>query len=78
MASATESNPLGKVMELMDTLAAKITAEGDAEAKAFKEYFAWCRGGGGACSIVILQSTISILQGFNLFPFIKVGRLVNP
>jgi len=42
LASATESNPLGKVMELMDTLAAKITAEGEAEAKAFKEYFAWC------------------------------------
>merc|ERR1719305_964440 len=36
------SNPLGKVMELMDSLTAKITAEGDAEAKAFKEYFAWC------------------------------------
>jgi len=36
------SNPLGKVMELMDSLTAKITAEGEAEAKAFKEYFAWC------------------------------------
>jgi len=36
------SNPLGKVIELMDGLTAKITAEGDAEAKAFKEYFAWC------------------------------------
>merc|ERR1719333_904003 len=44
MASATQdaSNPLGKVLELMDSLTAKITAEGDAEAKAFKEYFAWC------------------------------------
>jgi len=36
------SNPLGKVMELMDSLTAKITAEGAAEAKAFQEYFAWC------------------------------------
>merc|ERR1719392_417745 len=36
------SNPLGKVMELMDSLSAKITAEGEEEAKAFKEYFAWC------------------------------------
>merc|ERR1719262_2059470 len=36
------ANPLGKVMELMDSLTAKITAEGDAEAKAFAEYFAWC------------------------------------
>merc|ERR1719345_666604 len=42
MAAATESNPLGAVMELMDSLTAKITAEGDAEAKAFQEYFAWC------------------------------------
>jgi len=36
------SNPLGKVFELMDSLAAKITAEGEAEAKAFKEYAEWC------------------------------------
>jgi chromosome segregation ATPase len=36
------SDPLGKVVELMNSLTAKITAEGDAEAKAFKEYFAWC------------------------------------
>merc|ERR1719333_1480855 len=35
-------NPLGKVLELMDTLNAKIVAEGEEEAKAFKEYFAWC------------------------------------
>jgi len=36
------SNPLGKVLELMESLSAKITAEGEAEAKAFKEYFEWC------------------------------------
>merc|ERR1719197_1571045 len=36
------SNPLSKVMELMDSLTAKITAEGEAEAKAFKDYFEWC------------------------------------
>merc|ERR1719498_174047 len=36
------ANPLGKVIELMDSLTAKITAEGEEEAKAFKEYFAWC------------------------------------
>jgi len=41
-AVAATSNPLGKVFELMNTLSAKITAEGDAEAKAFQEYFAWC------------------------------------
>jgi len=41
-ASNDASNPLGKVIDLMDSLAAKITKEGEAEAKAFKEYFAWC------------------------------------
>jgi len=42
MAMAEESNPLGKVFELMSALEAKIKAEGEAEAKAFKEFFAWC------------------------------------
>jgi len=40
--SAEESNPLGKVLELMSSLTAKITAEGEAEAKAYKEYVEWC------------------------------------
>jgi len=42
LALADSSNPLGKVMQLMDQLTAKITAEGAAEAKAFQEYFEWC------------------------------------
>jgi len=42
VAADATSNPLGKVMELMDSLTAKITAEGEEEAKAFKEYFEWC------------------------------------
>ena len=37
-----DSNPLGKVFELMSALEAKITKEGEAEAKAFKEFFEWC------------------------------------
>merc|ERR1719375_1416130 len=40
--SAEVGNPLSKVMELMDSLTAKITAEGEAEAKAYKEYVEWC------------------------------------
>jgi len=40
--SAEEANPLGKVLELMSSLTAKITAEGEAEAKAYKEYVEWC------------------------------------
>jgi len=39
---ADETNPLAKVIELMDDCAAKITADGEAEAKAYKEYFEWC------------------------------------
>merc|ERR1719199_693459 len=39
--SAT-ANPLGKVFELMSSLTAKITAEGEAEAKAFGDYVEWC------------------------------------
>jgi len=37
-----DSNPLGKVFELMSALEAKIVKQGEAEAKAFKEFFSWC------------------------------------
>jgi len=36
------ADPLGKVFELMTTLQAKITAEGEDEAKAFGDYVEWC------------------------------------
>merc|ERR1719451_238501 len=39
---AEQSNPLGKGFELMSALEAKIIKEGEAEAKAFKEFFEWC------------------------------------
>merc|ERR1719486_674142 len=41
-AFAGQSNPLGTVISLMDELTAKITAEGEKEAKAYKEYVEWC------------------------------------
>jgi hypothetical protein len=41
-ARAAQENPLGKVIQLMDDLAAKVTSDGEAEAKAFKEYMSWC------------------------------------
>jgi chromosome segregation ATPase len=41
-ARAEEANPLGKVLQLMDDYAAKVTAEGEVEAKAFKDLFEWC------------------------------------
>jgi chromosome segregation ATPase len=37
-----KENPLGEVIVLLDSLAAKVTADGEAEAKAYKEYFEWC------------------------------------
>jgi len=40
--SALDSNPLSKVIELLDSLAAKIKKEGDVEAKAYKDFFEWC------------------------------------
>merc|ERR1719326_2540818 len=40
--TAEASNPMSMVLDLMDETAAKIKADGVAEAKAFKEYFEWC------------------------------------
>merc|ERR1719507_1141038 len=37
-----QSSPLSKVLDLMAELTAKITKEGEAEAKAYTEYFDWC------------------------------------
>jgi len=41
-AYAADSNPMSKVIELMDGLAAKVTADGEAAAATYKEYFEWC------------------------------------
>mmetsp|Transcript_55691 Transcript_55691/g.145246 ORF Transcript_55691/g.145246 Transcript_55691/m.145246 type:complete len:703 (+) Transcript_55691:66-2174(+) len=41
-AEQARSNPLGKVLQLVDDLTAKIIKEGEAEAKAYHEYFEWC------------------------------------
>merc|ERR1740138_1439698 len=40
--TAAQENPLGKTIQLLDTLTAKIVAEGEAEAKSYHEYFEWC------------------------------------
>jgi len=39
---AVATNPMAKVFELMDDCAAKVKRDGDAEDKAYKEYFEWC------------------------------------
>jgi len=41
-AAAADTNPMAKVLELMDECATKVTADGEAEAKAYKEFFEWC------------------------------------
>jgi len=41
-AEATDTNPLAKVIELLGSLRGKIVADGEAEAKAYKEFFDWC------------------------------------
>merc|ERR1712129_607300 len=43
LSSTSDTNPLAKVMDLMDELKAKIVAEGEAEAKAYEEYLQWCQ-----------------------------------
>ena len=42
IADRSKANPLGKVIELLNGLAAKVKAEGETKAKAYKEYFDWC------------------------------------
>jgi chromosome segregation ATPase len=41
-ANGEETNPMAKVIELMDDCSAKVTADGEAEAKVYKEYYEWC------------------------------------
>merc|ERR1719389_76085 len=41
-AEKVRTNPLGKVIELLDSLAAKIVSEGEEELKAYNAYFEWC------------------------------------
>jgi len=42
VASASQTNPIQKVIELITALEAKIMKEGEAEQKAYEEFFEWC------------------------------------
>jgi hypothetical protein len=55
--AAYASNPLGTVLSLMDELAAKITAEGEHEAKAYKEYVEWCDDAASNVKLEIKSAT---------------------
>jgi len=41
-ANSERVNPIQKVVELLSSLEAKLLADGEAEQKAYKEYFEWC------------------------------------
>jgi len=41
-AARSGANPLGEVVSLLTDLSAKVTSEGEAEAKSFAEYSEWC------------------------------------
>merc|ERR1719261_108711 len=41
-ASAEQVNPLQKVVQLLSDLESKIMKEGEAEEKAYKDFFEWC------------------------------------
>jgi len=38
----TEADPIGQVVSLLTDLSAKVVQEGEAEQKAYEEYFEWC------------------------------------
>jgi len=42
VADVAQSNPLGKVLELMNSLEGKVKAQGDTEEATFKKFFEWC------------------------------------
>jgi len=42
LAGVTATNPLSKVIDLLDECASKVNADAEAEAKAYEKYFAWC------------------------------------
>merc|ERR1719199_232246 len=85
-ATAEKSNPLGEVVSLMNDLAAKVTRDGEAEEKAYKEYFEWCDDVSKNTANVIttltsqkekLEATISELAANIQTGDTKVGELAT-
>merc|ERR1719502_1865367 len=59
-ASKTKLDPIEKVLYMLEDLEAKITAAGEAEDKAFKEFFDWCDDAAGEAKNAITTATSSI------------------
>jgi len=55
--TAANTNPIAKVLELMDSLKTKVVAEGEAEDKAFGEYFEWCDNAAANTKFAIKTAT---------------------
>ena len=64
------ANPMNKVFELMDQVKAKVEADGEAEAKAYKEYVGWCDE--TACNL-----QFDIKTGSSLKLEAKIGKLTS-
>merc|ERR1719433_2515141 len=71
-AIASGENPMASVLQLMDDLAAKITKDGDAEAKAYQEYMEWCddTSANTGFAIETAEKEIARLEA-------KIGELTN-
>jgi len=85
-AQAEETNPLGQVVSLMNELAAKVTKDKEAEAKAYKDYFEWCDDASSNKNNEIktatalkekLEATIAELTANLDATDTKIGELVN-
>jgi len=59
-ATADSTNPMAKVLELMDDCASKIKKDGESEAKAYKEYFEWCDDASKDSQFAIKTATASV------------------
>jgi len=82
----SQANPLGAVTSLLDELTAKITKEGEVEAKAYAEYVEWCddvsKNGAFAIETATkekakLEATISELTGSIQTAGSKIDDLVT-
>jgi len=59
-AHTAQTNPIQKVIEMISSLEAKIMKEGEAEEKAYKEFFEWCDDAAKNKQFEIKTATVAI------------------